>query len=55
MRKKETHGDFYQVPDDLTLTEATDILNRHLVVADSTKGAHFSMDPSLISERVSRR
>ena len=35
MRKKETHGDFYQVPDDLTLTEAADMLNRKLVVADS--------------------
>ena len=34
MRKKETHGDFYQVPDDLTLTEAADMLNRTLVVAD---------------------
>ena len=34
MRKKETHGDFYQVPDDLTLAEAADMLNRTLVVAD---------------------
>ena len=34
MRKKETHGDFYQVPDDLTLAEAADMLNRKLVVAD---------------------
>jgi hypothetical protein len=35
MRKKETHGDFYQVSDDLTLAEAADTLNRKLVVADS--------------------
>src|ERR1019366_3340715 len=35
MRKKETHGDFYQVSDDLTLAEAADMLNRKLVVADS--------------------
>jgi hypothetical protein len=35
MRKKETHADFYQVSDDLTLAEAADILNRKLVVADS--------------------
>lgn len=35
MRKKETHGDFYQVSDDLTLAEAADILNRKIVVADS--------------------
>jgi hypothetical protein len=43
-------------PDDLTLTEAADLLNRKLVVADShSKGAHFSMEPSLISERVTRR
>jgi hypothetical protein len=34
MRKKETHADFYQVSDDLTL-EAADMLNRKLVVADS--------------------
>jgi len=34
MRKKETHGDFYQVSDDLTLAEAADMLNRNLVVAD---------------------
>jgi hypothetical protein len=30
MRKKETHGDSYQVPDDLTLAEAADMLNRKL-------------------------
>jgi hypothetical protein len=35
MRKKETHGDFYQVSHDLTLAEAADMLNRKLVVADS--------------------
>ena len=35
MRKKETHGDFYQVSDDLTLAEAADMLNRKIVVADS--------------------
>ena len=35
MRKKETHADFYQVSDDLTLAEAADMLNRKLVVADS--------------------
>jgi len=34
MRKKETHGDYHQVPDDLTLSKAADILNRKLVVAD---------------------
>jgi hypothetical protein len=35
VQKKENHGDFHQVSDDLTLTEAADILNRHVVVADS--------------------
>jgi hypothetical protein len=35
MRKKETHEDFYQVSDDLTLAEAADMLNRQRVVADS--------------------
>jgi hypothetical protein len=35
MRKKETHADFYQVSDDLTLAEAADMLNRKLVVGDS--------------------
>ena len=35
MRKRETHGDFHRVSDDLTLTEAADMLNRRLVVADS--------------------
>lgn len=35
MRKKETHADFYQVSDELTLAEAADMLNRKLVVADS--------------------
>jgi len=35
MRKNETHRDFYQVSDDLTLAEATDMLNRKTVVVDS--------------------
>jgi hypothetical protein len=35
MRKKETHADFYQVSDALTLAEAADMLNRKIVVADS--------------------
>jgi hypothetical protein len=35
VQKKEDHRDFHQVSDDLTLTEAADILNRHIVVADS--------------------
>jgi hypothetical protein len=35
MRKNETHRDFYQVSDDLTLAEAADMLNRKTVVADS--------------------
>ena len=35
VQKKEDHRDFHQVSDDLTLTEAADILNRHVVVADS--------------------
>ena len=30
MRKKETHGDFHHVSDDLTLAEAADLLNRKL-------------------------
>ena len=34
MRKKETHGDFHQVPPDLTLAEAAVLLNRQPVVAD---------------------
>jgi len=35
MRKRETHGDFHRVSDDLTLTEAADMLNSQVVVADS--------------------
>ena len=35
MRKKEIHRDFHQVSDDLTLTEAADILNRQLVVVSN--------------------
>src|SRR5450631_3569622 len=35
IQKRENHRDFHQVSDDLTLTEAADILNRHVVVADS--------------------
>src|ERR1700687_3715746 len=35
VQKKETHRDFRQVSDDLTLTQAADILNRHIVVADN--------------------
>lgn len=34
MRKKETHRDFSQVSDDLTLAGAEDMLNRKIVVAD---------------------
>jgi hypothetical protein len=35
VQKKENHRDFHQVPDDLTLTQAADILNRTIVVADN--------------------
>ena len=35
VQKKENHRDFQQVSDDLTLTQAADILNRHIVVADN--------------------
>jgi hypothetical protein len=35
VRKKENHRDFHQVSDDLTLSQAADILNRHVVVADN--------------------
>jgi hypothetical protein len=35
VQKRETHRDFQQVSDDLTLTQAADILNRHIVVADN--------------------
>jgi hypothetical protein len=33
--KTENRRDFHQVSHDLTLTQAADILNRHIVVADS--------------------
>src|SRR6202162_3520500 len=35
VQKKEKHWDFHRVSDDLTLTQALDILNRHIVVADN--------------------
>jgi hypothetical protein len=35
MRKKETHGSFCQVSNDLTLAEAAEMLNRKRTVADS--------------------
>jgi hypothetical protein len=35
MRKREHHRDFHQVSDDLTLTEAANILNRQIVVEDN--------------------
>jgi len=35
VQKKESRRDFHQVSDDLTLTQAADILNRHIVVADN--------------------
>jgi hypothetical protein len=35
VQKKESHQDFHRVLDDLTLTEAADILNRSIVVADN--------------------
>jgi hypothetical protein len=35
VQKNENHRDFHQVSDDLTLMEAADILNRHIVVADN--------------------
>ena len=35
IQKRENRRDFHQVSDDLTLTEAADILNRHIVVADN--------------------
>lgn len=34
MRKRETHRDFHRVSDDLTLSEAADMLNSHVVIAD---------------------
>jgi hypothetical protein len=33
--KRENRRDFHQVSDDLTLTQAADILNSHVVVADN--------------------
>ncbi len=33
--KRENHRDFHRVADDLTLTQAADILNRTMVVADN--------------------
>jgi hypothetical protein len=35
VQKRESRRDFRQVSDDLTLTQAADILNRHIVVADN--------------------
>ena len=35
VQKRENRRDFHQVSDDLTLTQAADILNRHIVVADN--------------------
>jgi len=35
VQKRENRRDFHQVSDDLTLTQAVDILNRHIVVADN--------------------
>jgi hypothetical protein len=35
VQKRENRRDFHQVPDDLTLTQAAEILNRHIVVADN--------------------
>jgi hypothetical protein len=35
VQKKENHQDFHRVPNDLTLTQAADILNRSIVVADN--------------------
>jgi len=35
MQETENHSDFHRVPDGLTLAEATDILNRQMVVADN--------------------
>jgi hypothetical protein len=35
VQRRENHRDFQQVSDDLTLTQAADILNRHIVVADN--------------------
>jgi len=35
VQKRENRRDFHQVSDDLTLAQAADILNRHIVVADN--------------------
>jgi hypothetical protein len=35
VQKSETRWDFHQVSDDLTITEAADILSRHIVVAEN--------------------
>jgi hypothetical protein len=35
VQKRESRRDFHQVPDDLTLTQAADILGRPIVVADN--------------------
>jgi hypothetical protein len=35
VQRRENRRDFHQVSDDLTLTQAADILNRHIVVADN--------------------
>ena len=35
VQKRENRRDFHQVSDDLTLTQAADILNRHVVVAEN--------------------
>jgi hypothetical protein len=35
VQKRENRQDFHQVSDDLTLTDAANILNRHMVVADN--------------------
>jgi hypothetical protein len=35
VQKRESRRDFHQVSDDLTLTQAADILNRHIVIADN--------------------
>jgi hypothetical protein len=35
VQKREGRRDFHQVSEDLTLTQAADILNRHIIVADN--------------------
>ena len=35
VHETENHSDFHRVPGDLTLSEAADILNRQIVVADN--------------------